>query len=327
MGRIEWVDQVKGIGILLMIYAHNFPIIEDYIYTFHMPLFFFIAGMFHPKTFNKGAILRRAKTILIPYFFWSICLFLFWWLIGRYYGESATQNYCVWKNFIGVFYAQGDAQYMNWGIPMWFLPCLFMTFILFGIINKITINTVKFGILILAITFGFLYPSWTMFKLPWSIDVALVALIFYASAFFLKKTILRLNRDQNRALLLIILVLHGVFIVLFMDKVDMYRSTYGNPLGFIVNALTGTLMVMQFARVLNLPRALAFIGKNTLILLALHGRALTVIKLVMVVLGIGIISFSEIEKVLFSCIQVLLILPIIFLVNKYVPILNGKVEK
>ncbi|MDB4201501.1 hypothetical protein N9763_00715 [Polaribacter sp.] len=39
--RIDWIDQAKGFGIILVVYGHNFPSIEDYIYSFHMPLFFF----------------------------------------------------------------------------------------------------------------------------------------------------------------------------------------------------------------------------------------------------------------------------------------------
>ncbi|WP_368384475.1 acyltransferase family protein [Polaribacter sp. AHE13PA] len=39
--RINWIDQIKGFGIILVVIGHNFPLIENYIYSFHMPLFFF----------------------------------------------------------------------------------------------------------------------------------------------------------------------------------------------------------------------------------------------------------------------------------------------
>ena len=73
--RIAWLDQLKGFGIILMVYGHNFPVLEEYIYSFHMPLFFIIAGIFHPKKMNILTIKKRVQQILLPYFLWSSILF------------------------------------------------------------------------------------------------------------------------------------------------------------------------------------------------------------------------------------------------------------
>ncbi|MGN0524124.1 MAG: acyltransferase family protein [Eubacterium sp.] len=54
--RIEWIDIAKGIGIILVVTAHtqmpsyslfdgNNNILRLLIYSFHMPLFFFLSGM------------------------------------------------------------------------------------------------------------------------------------------------------------------------------------------------------------------------------------------------------------------------------------------
>lgn len=45
--RLDWVDAAKGIGILLVVMAHV-PIpdsFKQFIYSFHMPLFFLLSGM------------------------------------------------------------------------------------------------------------------------------------------------------------------------------------------------------------------------------------------------------------------------------------------
>ncbi|MDC1262111.1 acyltransferase family protein [Polaribacter sp.] len=83
--RIDWIDQVKGFGIILVVYGHNFPSIEDYIYSFHMPLFFLLAGIFHPKKSNFQVIKKRVQQILIPYFLWSFLLFIFWFSVWIVY--------------------------------------------------------------------------------------------------------------------------------------------------------------------------------------------------------------------------------------------------
>ncbi len=63
--RVEWIDQVKGYAILLVVYGHNFPFLEKYIYSFHMPLFFIIAGMFHPSKTTFAKIVQRFKKLII----------------------------------------------------------------------------------------------------------------------------------------------------------------------------------------------------------------------------------------------------------------------
>lgn len=40
--RIEWIDTAKGLGLLLVFIGHlKTPYLATWVYTFHMPLFFF----------------------------------------------------------------------------------------------------------------------------------------------------------------------------------------------------------------------------------------------------------------------------------------------
>jgi fucose 4-O-acetylase-like acetyltransferase len=45
--RVGWIDFCKGIGIFLVVLGHILRdvIAVDYIYSFHMPLFFFLSGL------------------------------------------------------------------------------------------------------------------------------------------------------------------------------------------------------------------------------------------------------------------------------------------
>lgn len=53
MKRIEWIDVLKGLAILLVVMGHvcqmRFPIsgkwLADIIYSFHMPFFLFLGGV------------------------------------------------------------------------------------------------------------------------------------------------------------------------------------------------------------------------------------------------------------------------------------------
>ena len=89
--RDNWVDYCKAIGIILVVYGHvargifsaGLPIDETFfkvtdkiIYSFHMPLFFFVSGLYFYQSFTnrkfKGFTLRKIDYIFYPYALWSI---------------------------------------------------------------------------------------------------------------------------------------------------------------------------------------------------------------------------------------------------------------
>lgn len=89
--RSLWVDHAKAIGIILVVYGHvargvfsaglkidqsMFELVDSVIYSFHMPLFFFLSGLFLLSSMAKRApisLLRsKVDTILYPYVIWSL---------------------------------------------------------------------------------------------------------------------------------------------------------------------------------------------------------------------------------------------------------------
>ena len=82
--RVQWIDEVKGVGILLMVIGHVYSDFipnefKVWIYGFHMPLFFIISGysfgMFEEKKYSnwsiKDLIKKKAEAYLVPY----LCFF------------------------------------------------------------------------------------------------------------------------------------------------------------------------------------------------------------------------------------------------------------
>lgn len=70
--RIEWIDIVKGIGILCVILGHlSAPnqITRILVYSFHMPLFFFISGYLYKSKDLKKVIINGVKKLLFPVWF------------------------------------------------------------------------------------------------------------------------------------------------------------------------------------------------------------------------------------------------------------------
>ncbi len=323
--RIDWIDQVKAWAIFLVVYGHNFPITEKYIYTFHMPLFFMIAGFFHPRRSGGQPIIRRAKGLLIPYFAWASILYVFWYFVGRHFGESSGQELSAWKNFIGIFYAQGGREYMNWGIPLWFLPAIFITFLLFHFILKT--GKLKHILLVITIAAGFIAGRLCPVKCVWSIDVAMVALAFYAAGFYIFDFLM--NLDKKKALLLLIVsgLIH-IGLYFLNTKVDMYRSIYGNELVFLLNGWAGSLFYLLLFKLFIRWKALSYIGKFTIPILAMQLRAMTVIKaFLFFVIGRTVLELSEPEKFIYAIIQIIIMIPVFYIIEKYLPFLNGSPKK
>ena len=90
----KWVDIAKGIGIILVLLGHfNIPdTLRVEIYTFHIPLFFFLSGV----VFNGHKPINRflgdeAKRMIVPYYCWAFFYFvLFKLLVQIVRGQSVN---------------------------------------------------------------------------------------------------------------------------------------------------------------------------------------------------------------------------------------------
>jgi len=83
--RVQWIDYAKGIGIFLVVFGHtlrglvNSSIldtstiivsIDQWIYSFHMPLFFYLSGLFIERSASKPLrdfFVSKFKVIAYPY--------------------------------------------------------------------------------------------------------------------------------------------------------------------------------------------------------------------------------------------------------------------
>ena len=120
--RITYIDIAKGLGILVIVLAHNdlagyHPTLHKFIYAFHIPLFFFLSGMFfRPERAFGETTRRRFNTLLKPYLF---AIFLI------YLGEATFSNMTfpvIAGRIAKSMYATG--YYIDW-VQLWFIPHLF----------------------------------------------------------------------------------------------------------------------------------------------------------------------------------------------------------
>ena len=88
--RLAWVDAARGIGIALVVLGHTvgglissgiapaeggLKLVATWLYAFHMPLFFFLAGLFvlAPARASTGLFVdSKLRTVAWPYLVWSL---------------------------------------------------------------------------------------------------------------------------------------------------------------------------------------------------------------------------------------------------------------
>ena len=83
--RIKWIDTAKGIGLLLVILGHlHVPYMTTWIYTFHMPLFFFLSGVVFSgsKYTFKEFLVKKIKSLVVPYFCLGFVIYLFYVIVN-----------------------------------------------------------------------------------------------------------------------------------------------------------------------------------------------------------------------------------------------------
>lgn len=136
--RIQWPDLLKAFAITLVVVGHvvstydyrsyNAPIAE-WIYSFHMPLFMMLSGMFFKHTLDKPfwpMIKIKCRTLLLPLFSWSIILLLFQLFVATPFNE----------------WVYGVKDWFSSGGPLrgyWYLKCLF----LYLVIGYIAVKSLK----------------------------------------------------------------------------------------------------------------------------------------------------------------------------------------
>lgn len=147
--RLDYIDIAKGLGMLTIIWGH---IVHEgwsnqFVYSFHIPLFFFLSGMvFNASKYQTVGelIKKRVKTLLIPYLIFSIITWALW--VGMRVVSHDATNY--WYPLLQTFIAQGSAGFLRHNLPLWFVTCLFVVEIMYYYINKLP----KAGMVLCLIT-------------------------------------------------------------------------------------------------------------------------------------------------------------------------------
>lgn len=293
--RIQWLDILRGLATVLVVIGHSETgRLSEYIYWFHMPLFFVLSGFFFKTLKNNNEmqsfIWKRTHLLLTPYLIYLTIIFLFGQLPILVIQHTDFIHIC--KSILIAYIIGGRALSGLFGV-YWFFTCLLIAQIVFAFIHTY-IKQRKNQLLIIFILYFFAHVEANYIKaglmsisIPWNADVSMFALIFYAFGFFAKDfldlrksksiKILSISINMNN-LCVIASILSVMFIVLnivgMIDyNLDLKHVVYNSLLlDFIIP--TTFILSTFFVTQLNLPdslkTALASIGNNSLPIIFLH---------------------------------------------------------
>ena len=244
--RNNTVDYAKIICLFLILFCHipkSGGIFHNYVYSFHVPIFFLFSGIFYKTKPLKEVICNSTKSLLLPYVIFNLILIGISASLG-----FVTSTFSVNENLInpleGIFIGSTDkdSNYHIPGGPSWFLLALFIDRIL--IIPFIKCNiTVKILYAIGLITLYLIinqYFSWTV----WSIDSALLGIPFMLIGYLGSDLFLKIiNLNYKRRLIILICCIAFIPIVLNNGLANMFNGEYGeNFTLFILGGISGSLL-------------------------------------------------------------------------------------
>ncbi len=182
-GYYAWVDYVKGIGIILVVLGHVLRgiekaggvqknhaliVVDSIIYSFHMPIFFFVSGLFFHNSMEKrhsdGIIRNKFDNIVYPYIVWSLIQGCIEIILSRY-----TNNHFNPAELLSIMWMPRD--------QFWFLYILMMCFVVF-IIFEVAFLRVNYLFLTVILSFFCVFRD--KLNAPFIFDLFLANAVYFS---------------------------------------------------------------------------------------------------------------------------------------------------
>lgn len=283
--RLDSLDLVKGIGIVLVVIGHSGYTSESvltWLASFHMPLFFIVSGMLfaHKRSDTEPFIpylKKRFCGMMIPYVSFSLIN------LGIDGIRRVIHPAAAYQEVISADILQ-TVSFLGMSV-LWFLPTIFLgELCLYGLMKKCPVWLL--GVIGVASAFipsagmwlieAYLPAGETVFFI-WLGDLLIAllrvfpALVFllagYAIYYLLKKLSLQAGWE---ILLGMGLMLLNVVVAFSNGRVDMHFLVFHNVWYYYIGACSATfglILLCRHIRPLWLP---VYLGKNSLIIMLTH---------------------------------------------------------
>jgi fucose 4-O-acetylase-like acetyltransferase len=300
--RLRWIDYARGIAIILVCYRHVFEgskeagvPVGDYnfleyanifLYSFRMPLFFIISGLFITRSLQKKGLKLyvegRARAILYPYFVWGMLQLTLQMIFTKY-----TNGHPTASSYLNLLYQPRECA------QFWYLYALFNVSVLYAFTKYFLKLPPVYNIVVGII---FFYLSSLIYQQNIRTGLAFDILhyyIFFAVGDFLGSYLLdEKNKKylESGKLLLLILIPFGVGQVYFLLE-NLSHTTgkymhveFYQPFVFLLIALVGCVFVINLSFYLqkkNYLKWLTVLGRNSLYIYVSHVIVFSFVRIIL----------------------------------------------
>lgn len=269
--RDNSLDIAKAIGILLMILGHTTysqHFLRQFIFSFHMPLFFLIGGYLYRPKGIKDSLKKDFIRLITPYFATCgviIVYYTFLYTLNPNYANdihyfmkasiwgSGTNHHCL------LF---ADTPWIG---AIWFLPALYVCKNTYNALQGINANKTLMisTVIFLAATVIGRY----LIYLPFSILSGLSAIIFYAIGDRLKDFKKIKIQYWIIGIIFWMVSIKYSHIYIVQPILDLYLVD-------VIGATTASILVFllskQISKLQSLSSSLVWLGRNTIYILCFH---------------------------------------------------------
>lgn len=270
-----WIDVLKGITIILVVIGHNAnETVTDFIYCFHMPLFFLLSGfLFSPKPMRKY-LTRSFTRLIIPYM-------MFLLTIAAPQILSAIMHYNIYgyaigggKHFIISVLYGGRLLTGAYGV-FWFISVLWFATNLFNLILRLNTSPWVLPVMIFVGYLSAMLPI----PLPWNIHIVPMALSYIWVGFLIRSSLLpyiqeRLKYNMICNIAISVIVLLIIFLLREELTIDMKYGSYGTYVISFISSVFASIAVaiiaISISRYDPLSHALGLVGLASMVVMYLH---------------------------------------------------------
>lgn len=316
--RIEELDIIKGVGIILIVLGHLEPgiYLMKYLYSFHLFLFFVCSGFIGVR-YEKRKIVEilkgNIKRLLLPYIFWGLISQSIDFFVGKIDLYQAVSN---------ILFLNGN---VGWNAALWFLVSLFWADNICAIIvkaNKVLQCIIGF----LLVVLWFIVANFNL-TLPFGLYTFPMAAFFWLVGYWINSFDIYLIVQKSNIYIkivsmFILLVINTACGVIFNDVISIYHIKYNNIILSIISGVSGVFFWLIFALLIKNNQAkniIVFYGKNTLAILCTHYFILRLFGvLTQLLVGHDLWRYtSTIKSLIVTLVVIVMYYPVIIMLNKW----------
>lgn len=327
--RIDWLDTLKAIGLFFVILGHTDGIsdgLRTYIYSFHIPLFFFIAGyLVDPETLRGDFSVfchKYLRSLVLPYCCFGMVTYLVWLFAGRFYGRDLILAVPPLKPLVGMLYGVGVDHWLRHNVALWFFPSLFCLHLIYFWLHRLNNDLGMIYTVVAVSLVGCEAKQILPFRLPWSIEPACAGMIFYGAGRLAR--CLQVGHQQIKGLWRS-LILAGCLIVQYAGilanaRVDMNELMFGNFAAFYLTALSGIIFWSVVSMAMPATLTTTAIAREAMVIFPLHTLAFSAITLVTIEwLPLGFHQGSSLMAGIYTTATFAILIPAAPFIRKAIP--------